>query len=79
MKQFRVARDALESQFGGPIAPTKYVEQESNYDPTNKLIVKECQKTVSEEFLAVLYLKNNADQKKYGSILRSQYPTFSTQ
>jgi hypothetical protein len=60
MKWFRVARDVLESQFGGPIAPTKYVEQESNYDP---MFVKECQKTVSKEFLTVLYLKN-ADQKK---------------
>ena len=59
----------MESQFGGPIAPTKYVEQESNYDPMNETIIKECQKTVSEEFLAVLYLKN-ADQKKYGSILQ---------
>jgi hypothetical protein len=59
----------LKSQFGGPIAPTKYVEQESNYDPTNETIIKECQKTVSEEFLAVLHLKN-ADQKKYGSILQ---------
>jgi hypothetical protein len=69
MKQFCVARDVLESQFGGPIAPTKYVEKESNYDPPNKTIVKQCQKTVSEEFLAVLYLKN-ANQKKYGSILQ---------
>jgi hypothetical protein len=68
-KWFRVARDVLESQFGGPIALTKYVEKESNYDPTNETIVKQCRKTVSEEFLAVLYLKN-ADQKKYGSILQ---------
>jgi hypothetical protein len=59
----------LESQFGGPIAPTKYVEKESNYDPTNETIVKECRKTVSEEFLAILYLKNT-NQKKYGSILQ---------
>jgi hypothetical protein len=59
----------LESQFRGPIALIKYVEQESNYDPMNETIVKECQKTVSEEFLVVLYLKN-ADQKKYGSILQ---------
>jgi hypothetical protein len=35
----------------------------------NETIVKECRKTVSEEFLTVLYLKN-ADQKKYGSILQ---------
>jgi hypothetical protein len=59
----------LESQFGGPIAPTKYVEKESNYNPTNETTIKQCRKTVSEEFLAVLYLKN-ANQKKYGSILQ---------
>jgi hypothetical protein len=59
----------LESQFGGPIAPTKYVEKESNYGPTNETIIKECQKTVSKEFLTVLYLKH-ADQKKYGYILQ---------
>jgi hypothetical protein len=59
----------LESQFGGPIAPTKYVEQESNYDSKNETIVKQCQKTVNKEFLPVLYLKN-ADQKKYASILQ---------
>jgi hypothetical protein len=35
----------------------------------NETIIKECWKTVSEEFLAVPYLKN-ADQKKYGSILQ---------
>jgi hypothetical protein len=35
----------------------------------NETIVKECRKTVSKEFLAVLYLKN-ADQKKYGFILQ---------
>jgi hypothetical protein len=44
-KWFHVARDVLESQFGGPIAPSKYVGQESNYDPTNGTIIKECQKT----------------------------------
>ena len=59
----------MESQFRGPIAPIKYVEQESNYDPMNETIVKECQNTVSEEFLVVLYL-TNADQKKYGSIIQ---------
>jgi hypothetical protein len=35
----------------------------------NESIIKECWKTVSEEFLTVLYLKN-ANQKKYGSILQ---------
>jgi hypothetical protein len=59
----------LESEFGGPIAPTKYVQQESNYDPMNETIIKECQKTVSEEFLTVLYLEND-DQMKYGSIIQ---------
>ena len=59
----------MESQFRGPFAPIKYVEQESNFDPMNETIVKECQNTVSEEFLVVLYLKN-ADQKKYGSIIQ---------
>jgi hypothetical protein len=59
----------MESQFRGPIAPTKYVEQESNYDPMNETIIKEHRKTVSEEFLTVLYLKNT-NQKKYGSILQ---------
>jgi hypothetical protein len=52
-----------------PIAPTKYVEKESNYDPTNETIVKECQKMVSNEFIAVLYLKKT-NQKNYGSILQ---------
>jgi hypothetical protein len=46
-----------------------YVGQESNYDTTNETIIKECQKTVSKEFLAVLYLKNT-DKKKCGSILQ---------
>ncbi len=41
-KWFCVARPVLESQFGGPTAPTKYVEQESNYDAMNETIVKEC-------------------------------------
>lgn len=67
-KRFRVARDVLEAQFGGPLAAYKYVEQETDYDPDDPDIVDQCRKTVSEEFLAVLYLKN-ADQKKYGSIL----------
>jgi hypothetical protein len=35
----------------------------------NETIIEECQKTVSKEFLTVLYLKN-ANQKKYGSILQ---------
>jgi hypothetical protein len=59
-------REVLESQFGGPIAPTKYVEQEFNYDPMNETIVKECQKTVSKEFLVVLYLKNVSQKKRCG-------------
>jgi hypothetical protein len=35
----------------------------------NETIIKQCQKTVSKEFLAVLNLKN-ANQKKYGSIVQ---------
>jgi hypothetical protein len=35
----------------------------------NETIIKECRKTVSKEFLTVLYLKNT-DLKKYGSILQ---------
>ena len=59
----------LESHYGGPPAPYKYVEEQPNYDPNDQDIIKECHKTISEEFLAVLYLRN-ANQKKYGSILQ---------
>ena len=68
-KRFRVARDVMEAQYGGPPAAYKYVEQLPNYDPYDQDAIDACRKTIAEQYYAVLYLKN-ADQKKYGSILR---------
>ena len=86
-KRFKVAKYVMESHFGGPIILTQCVEQVDNYYATNQKMVKICVEEAHDLMLGLLYLEN-ADQLKYGSILKglsaqqslgnNQYPKYIT-
>ena len=69
-RKFKTARDILESHIGGPIIFTKYVMTMKEYDPSNTEKTNELILKASEQFYAYLHLEN-ADQDKYGSILKN--------
>ena len=86
-KRFKVEKDVMVSHIGGPIILTKYIEQMENYDVTDQKNVKICVEEAHDLMLGLLYLEN-ADQRKYGSILKglsvqqslgnNQYPKYIT-
>jgi hypothetical protein len=69
-KRLRVAQHVRKFHIGGPIILNKFVKaMEVGYDKTDiKLRDKFCEQAFSQ-FLAYLYLLDNADKTKYGSIL----------
>jgi hypothetical protein len=69
-KRFKTSKEILESHIGAPIIIRKYVESMKSYDPTNANIVDKLILQANEKFMAFIYLEN-ADYKKYGSVLKN--------
>jgi hypothetical protein len=67
-KRFKTACEVLEAQIGGPIILTKFVKSMKDYDPSDADKVKKCQETAFEQLLTFIYM-NNADKKRYGSLM----------
>jgi hypothetical protein len=67
-KRFKTSCEVLEAQIGGPLILTKFVKNMKGYDAKDPDKVKECQDTAFEQLLAFIYM-NNADRKRYGSLL----------
>jgi len=68
-RRFRVAKHVMESHIGGPIILSKIVENMPGYDEKNKDRCEKYQRDAYGKLMAYVYL-HNADQAKYGSILR---------
>jgi hypothetical protein len=87
-RRFKTAREILESHLGGQIVLTKFARTMPKYDQNNAEANTECIENASEQLFAFLYLKN-ADQDKYGSLLKGlnsqkslghdQYPRMVTE
>ena len=68
-RQFKTAREILESHLGGPLILTKFVKTMKDYDPLDVIKTEDCIRRASEQLFAFLYLENT-DQAKYGSLLK---------
>jgi hypothetical protein len=68
-RRFKTSREILESHLGGPIILSKFVKTMSGYDPKDLIKTNVCIEKASEQLFAFLYLEN-ADQAKYGSLLK---------
>ena len=68
-RRFKTAREILESHLGGQIVLSKYVRTMPTYDENNVYETTKLMETASEQLFAFLYLEN-ADQSKYGLLLR---------
>ena len=68
-KRFRVAKDVMESHIGGPIILTKIIKGMKEYSEDDEMKREKCVRDAYNQYMAYVYLQN-ADQSKYGSILR---------
>jgi len=68
--RFKVAKDIMESHLGEPIGMKKVVEQLDDYDKNDPSKIKEQRKEAAEMLYALIHLEN-ADQAKYGQVLKN--------
>ena len=69
-RRFKTSREMLESHIGGLISSIKYIKTMPTYDDTDNDIVNILTDNASEQLIALLYLEN-ANQNKYGSIMKN--------
>ena len=75
--RFKSARDIAASHLGGPLILTGYVSTMVGYsDGSDTTVVEELEREAWSIFLAYLYA-NNADKKKYGSLLSTMNTQYS--
>jgi hypothetical protein len=67
-KHFKTSKEILESHIGAPVILRKYIESMPTYDPNNTVVVNGLIAQASEQLMTFIYLEN-ADLKKYGSVL----------
>jgi hypothetical protein len=67
-KRFKTSKEILESHIGAPVILQKYVQAMPTYDKNNTTVVNGLIAKASEQLMAFIYLEN-ADLKKYGSVL----------
>lgn len=81
--RFKASRDLMTEQLGGVILMPKYVKTMPDYDENDEDKIKKCEEEAFEALTAYIFMEN-ADQAKYGLILKglhaqrnsnhSQYP-----
>lgn len=74
-RRFKSTKDVLESFYGSNLLIPKMIQSDPRYVAGDQAIIEECAKSSSSRFYALLLLQN-ADQNKYGSVLKgleSQY------
>ena len=69
-RRFKTSMEILESHIGGPLQLPKYVKTMDGYDETSPSKKRELANQASEQLFTYIYLEN-ADQKKYGTVLKS--------
>ena len=69
-RRFRTSRDIMESHLGGPLILQKVVKGMKGYDENDPDKVLELQKIAAERLYAFIHLEN-ADQSKYGQVLKN--------
>jgi hypothetical protein len=67
-KRFKTSKEILESHLGSPVILNKYIKAMPTYDPNNTTVVNGLISQTSEQLMVFIYLEN-ADLKKYGSVL----------
>jgi hypothetical protein len=69
-KRFKIERDLLVSQLGGPIIFTQYVDTMKVTKKNDKQEMRRNQENTFERFLAYTYLENS-DKTKYGPLMNT--------
>ena len=69
-RRFKTSMEILESHIGGPLEIPKYVKTMDGYDEASPNKRMELAKQASEQLFTYIYLEN-ADQKKYGTVLKN--------
>ena len=69
-RRFKTSKEILESHVGGPVTISKFIKSMQGYDPNDVDIVEEMTKKAHEQLFSYVYLEN-ADPKKYGSIMKN--------
>ena len=69
-RKFKAAKDILNSHLGGPVDLAKYVKTMEGYDALNEIKIAQLTKAAQEQFFGFIFMEN-ADQNKYGSLLRN--------
>jgi hypothetical protein len=74
--RFRSSKSVFKSHVGTKIRFTKLAEADPMWDDTNNVIMLQCYDRAYSQAMALLYLKN-ANQTKYGSVLRGLADQFA--
>ena len=67
-RRFKVARDVLKSQLGGPLILAPVAKNISGYDPKDPDKVRECEEEAYQQWLSYVYV-SNTDKAKYGTLI----------
>ena len=67
-KRFKTSKEILESHVGAPIILRKFVQSMPTYDVNDLPVVDRLIHEANEQLMAFIYLEN-ADNKKYGTVL----------
>jgi hypothetical protein len=68
-KRFKTSKEILELHLGSPVILNKYIKAMPTYDPNNTTVVTGLISQTSEQLMAFIIYLENADLKKYGSVL----------
>ena len=68
-RRFKVVREVLHSHLGGPIILQKFIKNQKDYDSNDEEKLTSLTKKADEQLSTYAYLVN-ADEKKYGSIVK---------
>jgi hypothetical protein len=75
-RRFKAARDFYKAQQGDKITCEKMAKADDEWDETDNKKMKECRKRASARLISLLYMKN-ADQNKYGLVLKGLTEQYS--
>jgi hypothetical protein len=75
-RRFKTAKEFLEAQLGGKLKIDKKAKEDEEWDETDATKMKECHEQANARLMALMYLEN-ADQNKYGTVLKGLMDQFS--
>jgi hypothetical protein len=75
-RRFKTARDVMESHLGSKLKVKKMAEADPLWSATDAAVQEQCHERAYARLIALLYIEN-ADQAKYGTVLKGLTDQFS--